>query len=247
MRDDLTAWDYVPEFTGQQAALAIVGLPPTDDPAALLKVAPVLERLRDAYEATRRWYADAPAGGDTPPHGLVVSVEMQTAQGRISTELASIGAGDWRFLTWLRTPMADFDRQVFTRDVLARWVQEVGASSLYPFTSVQAQAAATPKPMQHHKAQEKEQFTSVEDKRRTLKKAALIIEHRNEWPTIEEDLREAARNGLSTVRVDGSVGWYYVEDARRWAEERGKLQKSSAKLSGNSIFSAAGRVHSMGD
>jgi hypothetical protein len=51
---------------------------------------------------------------------------------------------------------------------------------------VQAQAAATPKPMQHHKAQEKEQFTSVEDKRRALKKAALIIELRNEWPTIEE-------------------------------------------------------------
>jgi hypothetical protein len=69
-----------------------------------------------------------------PPRGLLVSVAMQAAQGRTTTELDAAGAGDVRFLTWLRTPMADFDRQHFARDVLARWVQDVGASTLYPFT-----------------------------------------------------------------------------------------------------------------
>jgi len=134
MRDDLTCWDYVPEFTGQQAALAIVGQPPTDDPATLRKAMPVLDLMRRAYEGTRRWFADAPEDGDTPPRGLLVSVAMQAAQGRTTTELDAAGAGDVRFLTWLRTPMADFDRQHFARDVLARWVQDVGASTLYPFT-----------------------------------------------------------------------------------------------------------------
>lgn len=170
MRDDLTCWDSVPEFTGARAALAIVGEPQTDDPAKLLKASPVLDLLRRAYEGTRRWFADAPEDGDTPPRGLLVSVEMQAAMGRVvqlddvvadypycvwprtsehvsllfageperrgehGAELNAAGAGDVRFLTWLRTPMADFDRQTFTREVLARWVQDVGASTLYPFT-----------------------------------------------------------------------------------------------------------------
>jgi hypothetical protein len=83
----------------------------------------------------------------------------------------------------------------------------------------------------------------VEDKRRALKKAALIAELENEWLTIEADLKEAARNGLNAARVDGRSGWYYVDEARQWADPRGKLQKSSNTLTGPSIFSAATRVH----
>nr|WP_315236360.1 hypothetical protein [uncultured Limnohabitans sp.] len=153
MRDDLTCWDYVPEFTGRQAALAIVGEPETDDPATLRKAMPVLDLMRRAYEGTRRWFADAPEDDDTAPRGLLVSVEMRGKADRTSAELAAAGAGDVRFLTWLRTPMADFDRQTFTREVLARWVQEVGASSLYLFTCPLAQSTATPKPMQRQRAQ----------------------------------------------------------------------------------------------
>lgn len=154
MRDELTCWDYVPEFTGQQAALAIVGEPDTDDPATLRKAMPVLDLMRRAYEGTRRWFADAPEDDDTAPRGLLMSVAMQEARGRTNAELAAAGAGDVRFLTWLRTPMADFDRQTFTRDVLARWVQEVGASSLYPFAGALAQSTKTPRPMQRQRAQE---------------------------------------------------------------------------------------------
>lgn len=154
MRDDLTCWDCVPEFTGQQAALAIVGEPETDDPATLRKAMPVLDLMRRAYEGTRRWFADAPEDGDTAPRGLLMSVEMRGKADCTSAELAAAGAADVRFLTWLRTPMADFGRQTFTRDVLARWVQEVGASSVYPFAGPLAQSTTTPKPMQRQRAQE---------------------------------------------------------------------------------------------
>lgn len=154
MREQLTPWDYVPEFTGQQAALAIVGQPPSDDPEILTQSLPVLELMRRAYEGTRRWFADAPGDAVTAPRGLLVSVEMQAAQGRTAEELDAAGAGDVRFLTWLRTPMADFDRQTFTREVLARWVQEVGKSSLYPFAGPLAQSTNTPRPMQAQRAQE---------------------------------------------------------------------------------------------
>lgn len=143
MRDGLTCWDSLRQrgFTGQEAALAMVGEPQTDDPEKLLKASPALELMRASYEGTRRWFADAPEDAAAAPRGLLVSVEMQANAGRTSAELDAIGAGEWRFLIWLRTPMADFDRQTFTREVLARWVQEVEASSLYPFTAKADQAA----------------------------------------------------------------------------------------------------------
>lgn len=154
MRNELTCWDYVPEFTGQEAALAIVGEPQSDQLATLHKAMPVLNLMRRAYDAARRWFSDEPAEGDIPPIGLLVSVEMQIARGRISAELTAAGADDVRFLTWLRTSMADFDRQTFTRDVLARWVQEVGASSLYSFERLPAKSVNTSRPMQRQVAQE---------------------------------------------------------------------------------------------
>lgn len=135
MRDELNCWDFLQhrEFTGREAALAIVGEPETDSPETLAKTLPVLDLMRQSYEGTRRWFANAPEDGETPPRGLLMSLSMQESQGRTTPDLVAAGAGDVRFLTWLRTPMADFDRQEFTRDVLARWVDEVGATSLYPF------------------------------------------------------------------------------------------------------------------
>lgn len=153
MRDDLTAWDYVPEFTGEQAALAIVGMPQADNPASVPEAAPVLDLMRRAYEGTRRWFADAQQDGPGAPRGLLVSVQMQDARSRTDAALEAV-AGDVRFLTWLRTPMADFERQTFARDELARWVQEVGASTLYPFAVPLEQATNSPKPMQRQRAQE---------------------------------------------------------------------------------------------
>ncbi|MDP2065857.1 MAG: hypothetical protein Q8K38_07800 [Burkholderiaceae bacterium] len=169
MRDELTCWDSLRHrgFTGQEAALAMVGEPETDDPAKLRKAMHALEMMRARYEGTRRWFANAPEDGEAAPRGLLASVEMKAAQ--VVNEpyrtprlmqlwpqpepLTGAQAKnwehnfrDWRFLNWLRTPMADFDRQTFARDVLARWVQEVGASALYPFTDAEPHATTATVP-----------------------------------------------------------------------------------------------------
>jgi|GEM_PF-1711009 len=60
MRDELICWDQVHEFTAQQAALAIVGEPPSDDPKTLVKTLPVLERMRQSYEDTLQWFSAGP-------------------------------------------------------------------------------------------------------------------------------------------------------------------------------------------
>ena len=61
---------------------------------------------------------------------------------------------------------------------------------------------------------------------RILKKAVLIRELEHEWPTIEGDMREASRNGLSKAKTSNH-GFWDVEEARRWADRNGKMKKSA--------------------
>lgn len=62
------------------------------------------------------------------------------------------------------------------------------------------------------------------EKRRVLKKNALIAELERDWCTIDADLNEASRNGLSKA-AHTAKGWD-VEHAKEWADSRGKLRKT---------------------
>lgn len=64
---------------------------------------------------------------------------------------------------------------------------------------------------------------------RILKRKVLIAQLKHEWETIDSDLREASRNGL-TEQASAGNGCWYVDRARAWAETRGKL-KLTAKMS----------------
>lgn len=64
------------------------------------------------------------------------------------------------------------------------------------------------------------------EKRRVFKKKALIHELQGEWPTIEQDLSEASRNGLDAAKAEGHGNWD-AQKARDWAESKGKLVKSA--------------------
>lgn len=56
----------------------------------------------------------------------------------------------------------------------------------------------------------------------TRVRRALIRELQAEWPSIEKDLSEGSRNGLSAAAHDGKV--WDLERARDWARQRGKLR-----------------------
>ena len=64
------------------------------------------------------------------------------------------------------------------------------------------------------------------------KRAALIETLRAEWPTIEADLREASRNGLSAARVPEPAGFWNADKAREWARQRGKLRNEAPAAPG---------------
>ncbi|NMM07415.1 hypothetical protein [Polaromonas sp.] len=145
MNDNLTAWGFRATFTSQEAALAIVGEPPSIDAAALVKAAPALEQLQRAYEGTRKWLIEAPVDDDAPA-GMLVSEEMANARRLVLTDdLAAVAGSDFRFQSWLRSPAADFERQHFSPETIARWLQETGLPSEYGF---RAPGSDAPEPRQ---------------------------------------------------------------------------------------------------
>lgn len=60
-----------------------------------------------------------------------------------------------------------------------------------------------------------------------MKRMALVQAVKDEWPSIEADLREASRNGLKEAAHIGG-GWS-LDLAKGWARARGKLRKVAHK------------------
>lgn len=288
MRDELTCWDYLHEFTGQQAALAIVGEPLSDDPKNLAKTLPVLERMRQSYEGTLQWFTAGPdlweiapakyvliepnlqsplpppiaiaprreapitdATSDTErvnihrnwleyeraklpclpqilktsnPQNPLPSIELQQAISSIDAATSDVTRSIifHRRMERLSTDESDFDRQYFSRTVLARWVDEVGARSLYSFAvTVNAET-----PNQSLAVSSDSNDISQDQERRLARLRALggnARFKRGEWKfkgitelvnreksegykrsdekTIRNDLREAAENERDAKRA----------------------------------------------
>ena len=57
-----------------------------------------------------------------------------------------------------------------------------------------------------------------------MKKAALVAEYRHRWPSIEQDFRDAGRNGLSMKAKTKRHGFWREAKALEWARVQGKLQ-----------------------
>ncbi|HMN20194.1 MAG TPA: hypothetical protein PKA16_02255 [Ottowia sp.] len=79
----------------------------------------------------------------------------------------------------------------------------------------------------------------------TAKRAALVARLEHEWPTIEADLNEASRNGLGKAARAGTRGFWRVEKAREWAQQRGKLRQQASVRPLNSPWPGAVRKHRM--
>lgn len=83
----------------------------------------------------------------------------------------------------------------------------------------------------------------------TMKKSAMVKQHKHEWQSIERDMQDANRNGLDAAKA-GAREWDEVK-ALEWARAKGKLtniDKPAQSLSGamNSMASlATSRKHTL--
>lgn len=62
------------------------------------------------------------------------------------------------------------------------------------------------------------------------KRAVLIAEVIGFWPSIEQDLSDSSRNGLSTCAKHKKHGFWCIESTLTWASQRGKIKKTKAQL-----------------
>lgn len=58
----------------------------------------------------------------------------------------------------------------------------------------------------------------------TLKRSVLINKYEPTWPTLERDLRDGHKNGLSDAAKVGANGLWFDSKALEWASARGKLR-----------------------
>jgi hypothetical protein len=56
----------------------------------------------------------------------------------------------------------------------------------------------------------------------TMTKHAMVQQHKHEWPTIEQDIKDAKRNGLSDAAKAGTRGWD-EDKAMNWARSKAKI------------------------
>jgi hypothetical protein len=82
----------------------------------------------------------------------------------------------------------------------------------------------------------------------TMKKAAMVDQHKHEWPSIERDMKDAARNGLSKA-LAGSREWN-ESIAMDWARANNKLVKATEGTSAldtamRSLSSLSSTVHAL--
>jgi hypothetical protein len=72
----------------------------------------------------------------------------------------------------------------------------------------------------------------------TMTKAAMIDQHKHEWPTIEQDIKDAARNGLNKAK--GGVREWHEAMALEWARAKGRLTSND-----NPMLALNNQVNSM--
>ncbi len=62
---------------------------------------------------------------------------------------------------------------------------------------------------------------------RPIKRATLIEKCASRWPSIERDLKDASKNGLSAAAKAEHIGFWREDAAVEWATARGKLKSGT--------------------
>ena len=134
---DLSHWDFAENFSGYDAAALILGLEPRDSDTEQWRIRVVTDRMELHYKnALARIFSNTL--GDPIEH-----CESQAINAQIT--LSSVKADDLHHRCWLydeETTLSDwlssrllsnFENQEFARNTIARWLDEIGMNSVYPF------------------------------------------------------------------------------------------------------------------
>lgn len=83
-------------------------------------------------------------------------------------------------------------------------------------------AGTTPLP-EIARSNDEGEFLTADGNEKPIKKKALVVRLKGEWPNIEARLSEQSRNGLKAAAHAGKHGYWYLEKARAWALKEGDI------------------------
>lgn len=165
---------------------------------------------------------------NTAPAGAIPTLPLSACQ-----HLAATGRASWR--TFDGFEMLDGVLQRYTKGLLVAGEPDFEtvaddcrvtgadvhalADAVKQVNDTQPQAAQEPAPVVEVPA--KPPITPATSPTFTMTKAAMIEQHRHEWQSIEQDIKDAKRNGLGNAKA-GARGWDEAK-AMEWARVRGKL------------------------
>ncbi len=142
---------------------------------------------------------------------------------------------------WRELDFAPLIQPEHRAQVMEGFGQPVAVSSPLPADTPHVTAPADTKPpaVPVADAPASEPRMTATGPRFNMTKAAMIEQHKHEWPTIERDISDAKRNKLSAAAKEGARGWREA-DAMEWARNNRKLPRTQTPVN-----SLAGAVHKM--
>lgn len=238
--EDLSHWDGDEDFSAGEAAALIAGVDPHNPNTSQYRVEKILTRIGEGYEMARKFVAGHPM---TPEEFRIWRASRLFAHALSSVRVECYPVNqkapwptdpdrNWDHPKQFRGEYGDFEQQRFARAELIRWLGEIKLPSKYQFQRPQvAGPAPIIKSPSLAVAEAKNEVNTLDQQpsqTRTanagpkfgMRRGALVERYKKEWPTIETDLQNASKNGLSNAKF-GSRDW--DEDvALEWALKRGK-------------------------
>lgn len=115
--------------------------------------------------------------------------------------------------------MSEMLDYTFSKDMNA-WLDRIGAPFPYRLPEAELVPVDQPSSTTHDPAPVPSSTDAL-----PMTRSGLIKAHKNNWATIEGDLKDASVNGLSDAAKVGQRGWS-EEAALNWARAKGKLRTS---------------------
>jgi hypothetical protein len=134
---NLSHWNFAETFSGNEAALLMLGIDPANAEQGNGKITPVVQRMRSSYEGALSAAVWAYEFNDSANGKLPDPIEHP--KHFYSHRMFDINGYDYEFhhppkKHWLKDEgQRIFEKQIFSRAEIARWISAHAMSSIYLF------------------------------------------------------------------------------------------------------------------
>ena len=131
---DLSHWDFAEQFSGYEAAALILGVEPRGSDDKEWRVQVVVDRMALHYNhALYRYHHEA--FGATPDNDVENNrpFELESVAMDLLRQQCPYWDEETQFSNWLAGDASNFEKQLFSRQEVARWLEAIGMKPIHKF------------------------------------------------------------------------------------------------------------------